>query len=421
MRIFKQKGCKTWRVRFSVDRQAYDIALGTRILEVAHQRARKLVREKQQEAAGILAPKIQRDVAQKPLLELLDIWVTTGLAPDVGRKHRTYCKNRPARVFEECTWERVSDVNAKGFEEWRAKQHRQGAKAKTLNEYLGHLRSFFGWLEEREMIGVNPLKSVKLLRIEKEDSQRAFTMNELSQLIAAVPRYRACLYRIAAFTGLRKAELKALTWSRITLDGVKPLIELEPSKTKNRKGGTLPLHPEALEAFQELRSLCPEEATFVFFKGVTQMPRFYKDLALAGIEAEDNRGRGLVFHSFRRTWATILNSSGIAPRVAMELMRHSDLRLTMSTYNDSNMLPLMRELEKVPSLKSSLKSSLKTGKSCPNVSTAGKINNSLTAKKAPENQGFRVEMASVDQACPNAEMADREGFEPSIPFWSILP
>ena len=141
MRVFQQKGCKTWRVRFTVERREYDLPLGTRIKEVAHQKARRLVREKEQEASGLLAPKLQRDVAQKPLLELLDCWVTTGLAPDVGNKHRTYCKNRPARIFEECSWSRIGDVNAEGFEAWRAGLHGEGVKAKTLNEYLGHLRT----------------------------------------------------------------------------------------------------------------------------------------------------------------------------------------------------------------------------------------------------------------------------------------
>ena len=84
MKPFRQKGCKTWRIRFTVDRRLYDLPLKTRIYEVACQRALKLIREKEKEASGILAPKVQREVAQKTLLELLDCWLTTGVAPDVG-------------------------------------------------------------------------------------------------------------------------------------------------------------------------------------------------------------------------------------------------------------------------------------------------------------------------------------------------
>ena len=63
--------------------------------------------------------------------------------------------------------------------------------------------------------------------------------------------------------------------------------------------------------------------------------------------------------------------------VAMELMRHNDIRLTMTDYNGSNLLPLARELDKVPSLKSSLKA----GKSA-------LIENTV---ESPENQEFRIE------------------------------
>ena len=79
----------------------------------------------------------------------------------------------------------------------------------------------------------------------------------------------------------------------------------------------------------------------------------------------------------------------------MELMRHNDIRLTMTDYNGSNLLPLARELDKVPSLKSSLK--------------AGKSTLIENTVESPENQEFRIELASSVQACPNGKMADWEG------------
>ena len=80
--------------------------------------------------------------------------------------------------------------------------------------------------------------------------------------------------------------------------------------------------------------------------------------------------------------------------VTMELMRHNDIRLTMTDYNGSNLLPLARELDKVPSLKSSLKA----GKSA-------LIENTV---ESPENQEFRIELASSVQACPNGKTAKRQ-------------
>ena len=44
-----------------------------------------------------------------------------------------------------------------------------------------------------------------------------------------------------------------------------------------------------------------------------------------GIPYEDELGRRVDFHALRYTFATMLNRSGVTPRAAMELMRHSDM------------------------------------------------------------------------------------------------
>ena len=58
----------------------------------------------------------------------------------------------------------------------------------------------------------------------------------------------------------------------------------------------------------------------------------------------------VVFHSLRKTLATQLAKSNVAPRVAMEVMRHSDLRLTMNVYTDSGQLPTSDVVDVLPVL-----------------------------------------------------------------------
>ena len=45
------------------------------------------------------------------------------------------------------------------------------------------------------------------------------------------------------------------------------------------------------------------------------------------------------FHALRMTYITRLQRAGVSPREAMELARHSDMRLTMKTYTDAAQLP----------------------------------------------------------------------------------
>ena len=53
------------------------------------------------------------------------------------------------------------------------------------------------------------------------------------------------------------------------------------------------------------------------------------------------------FHSFRHTFCTNLHLAGVPLREAMELMRHSDVRLTMNIYADTALFALRPAIEKL--------------------------------------------------------------------------
>jgi hypothetical protein len=80
------------------------------------------------------------------------------------------------------------------------------------------------------------------------------------------------------------------------------------------------------------------------------MDRFRADLKAAGIEFINAKGLRADFHSLRHTLATNLAKAGTAPRVAMEIMRHSDMRLTAKTYTDAGLLPIADAVLNLPSL-----------------------------------------------------------------------
>jgi integrase len=52
--------------------------------------------------------------------------------------------------------------------------------------------------------------------------------------------------------------------------------------------------------------------------------------------------------ALRVTFGTSLILSGAHPRVAQELMRHSDVRLTMKFYTDASKLPLAEAMAALP-------------------------------------------------------------------------
>jgi len=148
-------------------------------------------------------------------------------------------------------------------------------------------------------------------------------------------------------TGLRSSELAALKWSDLHLDAVTPFVQIRASTTKNGKSADMRLHPELAAALRDFKGsgVLDDESVF---KRVPRIERFRRDLIKAGIPLQDMLGRKAVFHSLRHTFGTNLARGGVASRVAMTLMRHSDRRLTDKVYTDENLLGTWAAFDALP-------------------------------------------------------------------------
>ena len=74
------------------------------------------------------------------------------------------------------------------------------------------------------------------------------------------------------------------------------------------------------------------------------------DLCAAGIPYRDDQGRVLDFHALRGCYVTMLQRSGVHPKLAQELARHSDIRLTMQVYTHLRLHDLAGAVESLPRL-----------------------------------------------------------------------
>jgi hypothetical protein len=152
-------------------------------------------------------------------------------------------------------------------------------------------------------------------------------------------------------TGLRRGEINALHGGDFHLDTANPYWMLPAAFVKNRKEQPRPLHPELVAELQKLKAagkLKPED--LVFPDGVPTMKEIRKDFKKAEISLKDERGHVVDFHALRTTYITRLQRAGVSPREAMELARHSDMRLTMKTYTDVAQLPLAATVRGLPSI-----------------------------------------------------------------------
>jgi integrase len=335
------------RVRVDGDRKTTDIPLNTFDKQVAVERLKKIVREKQQEAEGLIAPKNIREGAQKTISEHLADFVTE--RGEVGRDERYLyeLKNRVLKVAGDCGWEFARDIGPDSFRAWRAEQKQSD---KTLNEYLISVKALLNWMERRERLHANPLKTVERCRtaraIKPRYARRALSDNEAARLLAVAGR-RRIVYLMAMLTGLRRGELRELVWGDVHLDCPQPRLVLRAVTTKNGKQAFIPLHLSLAVELKALRSARLSDSDRVFAGLIPKMETFKSDLEKAQIPFIDERGLRADFHALRHTFCTNLHRANVSGRQAMQLMRHSTRKLTDMDYADEEQLGSFEAVQKL--------------------------------------------------------------------------
>jgi integrase len=165
------------------------------------------------------------------------------------------------------------------------------------------------------------------------------------------------VYLVAAWTGLRRQELGALTWQMLHPNPHR--LELPAMATKNGDRATILLHAEVLAALNDWRSALYAQlgADAVtpkgkMFRTIPAMKVFRKDLELAGIDYFV-AGEGFAdLHALRTAFNMRMKTAGLDTLTRQQFMRHSDPQLTDCTYMDSSKLPLASELAKLPAIRS---------------------------------------------------------------------
>ena len=253
---------------------------------------------------------------------------------------------------------------------------------------MGEAVTFLNWITNQEKLLVNPLAKVSKLSENGRETRarRAFSDSELRRLLEASPLYRSIAYLSAARTGLRLGELASLKWADINFNSRTPHILSRAATAKNSKDARIPM---TIQLERELLKHRPDDwkpSHPVFPKGVPRARTLQIDLKKAGIAYQDEMGRYADFHSLRYTWGTYLQRNGVNSRTAMELMRHSDRKLTDKIYTDSNLLPTGEVIRNLPDEEPLTEISGKTGQNGSNSVKTGLV------KTEPRN---RLEPASV--------------------------
>jgi hypothetical protein len=181
---------------------------------------------------------------------------------------------------------------------------------------------------------------------------------------------------------------------------------------QKQEGHRIPLTRELEAALLAHKPDDAKTTDSVFSKGVPRARTLKKDLEQVDIPFCDEQGRYADFHSLRYSWATHLQRQGVNSRMAMELMRHSDRKLTDKIYTDVNLLPLGETVRNLPAEEPLIHILTHiSGKTCRNgsrvVATDQSSETTETSVTVGDRRGLSlsddleslVEVAGVEPAC----------------------
>jgi integrase len=218
------------------------------------------------------------------------------------------------------------------------------------------LRAALTCAVEEEIISRNPAAVIRLPAPRKH-KRTVWTVDEARRFLESARRDEDTLYTayvLILVLGLRKGEVLGLTWDRVDLDGaalyigeqlqrVKGKLVRRPVKTESSEA-PLPL-PElcvtALKLRYDRQSVDRESADDAWIEtGLVFTSRHGTPIEPSNFDRSFNRRIAkagvsqISRHSTRKTCGSLLAALDVHPRVAMQILRHSKIAITMEIYTE---------------------------------------------------------------------------------------
>lgn len=234
----------------------------------------------------------------------------------------------------------VPAISSQDIEAMKTAIKDTGVGSRTVNRYLVCVGGIFRRANAKWGTGHNPAAGNRVKRLREGYNARIqfYTPEEVHALVGATPdpTFEA-LFMMAAFTGLRLGELRALRWRDVDL--MSQFVHVERSYCnrshleklpKSGKVRSVPLAPELQRVLARLRDVTgydgDEDLVFPSWDG-THIA--YPELCVIFMRAQQAADlRQLKFHELRHTFGKRCVAGGMDIRKVQEWMGHANIATT---------------------------------------------------------------------------------------------
>jgi integrase len=202
----------------------------------------------------------------------------------------------------------------------------------------------------------NPIREVCLPQAPQRGDAYAYTLNEITRMLAALPEPAKTVVALAAFTGLRRGEIRGLKlddYDGSVLHVRRSVWNKHVGEPKGKRGrGAVPVIAPLSELLNSHIVRCsPKEYLFPTVKGgPADLDYLSREIIAPKLSENGLQWHG--WHAFRRGLATNLHELGISDIVIQAILRHSTVEVTRESYIkrdgvDTRSLAAMKALEKM--------------------------------------------------------------------------
>ncbi|MCX7115039.1 MAG: site-specific integrase [Gammaproteobacteria bacterium] len=263
------------------------------------------------------------------------------------------------RCFNKFFPKPLTEIAPSILEQWRIKRSNDGISNVTLNRNIATLKSVMTKASEWGFLKENPLKSLRLFKIDRSPKVRYLSLEEerrLRQVLLAretqlkqerksanqwrnergyplfpeVADHECCDYLMPMIvlsinTGLRQGELFNLSWDMVNLSEGSLIVS--GNITKNSSSRYIPLNEEAHDMIKQLYNKSANKEGLVFpSKNNQPFNNVKRSWSSVLKKAQITQFR---WHDLRHHFASRLVMAGVDLNTVRELLGHSDITMTL--------------------------------------------------------------------------------------------
>ena len=306
---------------------------------------REAVRRATQLAADLTNGEFRKEVARTSLCEAQELYLNQLSFEKRAESTQERYRGELNTFIQFCESKRINNlaqIKPLHFDEYRMLRGKTHAATTVYHESMV-IKQFLNWCVSRHLLKESPLQGIKIPSVKSSCRRLVPTLEQVYQILEALPASQKIMLVILAFTGIRSGELKRLRKEDVDLkNNWIHIISREGAETKTRESRKIPIHPVLRSYLLHYKS--PSGPWYLAARASPRYPdgdhhinpkslkqRVQATARQCGIPV-GQKSDGLVLHSFRHFFETHCVNSGIPQKAIDSWMGHKSDRSMGAVY-----------------------------------------------------------------------------------------